>query len=80
MLDLDLRAQKHLHRETELAVAPGATQLFEKPGTLDDAGLPTQRLVPPLPRAHVGVPGPSPRAGVDLGLCSTEVGATRLEG
>jgi len=37
VLDLNRRAQTELHCENHLAVVPGATHLFEEPGTLDAA-------------------------------------------
>ena len=37
VLDLNRRAQAGLHCENHLAVVPGATHLFEEPGTLDAA-------------------------------------------
>src|SRR5947208_11857122 len=37
MLDLNRRAQAELRCENDLAVVPGATHLFEEPGTLDAA-------------------------------------------
>jgi len=37
VLDLNRRAQPGLHCENRLAVVPGATHLFEEPGTLDTA-------------------------------------------
>ena len=37
VLDLNRRAQAELHCENHLAVVPGATHLFEEPGTLDAA-------------------------------------------
>jgi putative phosphoribosyl transferase len=37
VLDLNRRAQALLRCENHLAVVPGATHLFEEPGTLDDA-------------------------------------------
>ena len=37
VLDLNRRAQKELRCENDLAVVPGATHLFEEPGTLDAA-------------------------------------------
>ena len=37
VLDLNRRAQAELRCENELAVVPGATHLFEEPGTLDAA-------------------------------------------
>ncbi|MYW06843.1 phosphoribosyltransferase, partial [Streptomyces sp. SID2563] len=36
VLDLNRRAQAQLHCENRLDVVPGATHLFEEPGTLDD--------------------------------------------
>lgn len=35
MLDLNRRAQAELRCESRLDVIPGATHLFEEPGTLD---------------------------------------------
>jgi len=35
VLDLNRRAQAKLRCENDLAVVPGATHLFEEPGTLD---------------------------------------------
>jgi putative phosphoribosyl transferase len=37
VLELNRRAQRQLHCENELAVVPGATHLFEEPGTLAQA-------------------------------------------
>jgi pimeloyl-ACP methyl ester carboxylesterase len=37
VLDLNREAQRHLRCESNLAVVPGATHLFEEPGTLDEA-------------------------------------------
>jgi putative phosphoribosyl transferase len=37
VLDLNRRAQAELRCENDLAVVPGATHLFEEPGTLDAA-------------------------------------------
>ncbi len=37
VLDLNRRAQAGLHCENHLAIVPGATHLFEEPGTLDAA-------------------------------------------
>jgi len=37
VLELNRRAQRHLHCENSLAVVPGATHLFEEPGTLAQA-------------------------------------------
>jgi len=37
VLDLNRRAQAELRCENDLAVVPGATRLFEEPGTLDTA-------------------------------------------
>ena len=37
VLDLNREAQGHLRCENRLAVVPGATHLFEEPGTLDEA-------------------------------------------
>jgi putative phosphoribosyl transferase len=37
VLDLNREAQGHLHCENSLAVVPGATHLFEEPGTLAEA-------------------------------------------
>jgi len=37
VLDLNRRAQTELHCENDLAVVPGASHLFEEPGTLDAA-------------------------------------------
>jgi putative phosphoribosyl transferase len=37
VLDLNRRAQAGLRCENQLAVVPGATHLFEEPGTLDAA-------------------------------------------
>jgi putative phosphoribosyl transferase len=37
VLDLNRRAQAELRCENGLAVVPGATHLFEEPGTLDAA-------------------------------------------
>ena len=37
VLDLNRRAQAELRCENDLAVVPGATHLFEEPGTLDIA-------------------------------------------
>ncbi|WP_272799565.1 MULTISPECIES: hypothetical protein [Sphingobium] len=35
MIELNRIAQRHLHAENELLIVPGATHLFEEPGTLD---------------------------------------------
>ena len=37
VLDLNRRAQAELRCQNDLAVVPGATHLFEEPGTLDAA-------------------------------------------
>ncbi|GAB2747005.1 hypothetical protein [Nocardioides pakistanensis] len=37
VLDLNREAQRHLTCENRLAVVPGATHLFEEPGTLAQA-------------------------------------------
>ncbi len=37
VLDLNQQAQARLHCENQLAVIPGATHLFEEPGTLEEA-------------------------------------------
>ena len=37
VLDLNRRAQAELRCENDLAVVPGATHLFQEPGTLDAA-------------------------------------------
>jgi len=37
VLALNRRAQRELRCEHELAIVPGATHLFEEPGTLDQA-------------------------------------------
>ncbi len=37
VLDLNRRAQRHMQCENDLAVVPGASHLFEEPGTLDQA-------------------------------------------
>ena len=37
MLDLNRRAQAELRCQNHLAVVPGASHLFEEPGTLDTA-------------------------------------------
>jgi putative phosphoribosyl transferase len=37
VLQLNETAQAHLHCENRLAVVPGATHLFEEPGTLEEA-------------------------------------------
>ena len=37
MLDLNRRAQAELRCENDLAIVPGATHLFEEPGTLEAA-------------------------------------------
>ena len=37
VLELNRRAQRHLQCENDLAVVPGATHLFEEPGTLAQA-------------------------------------------
>jgi dienelactone hydrolase len=36
VIELNRVAMRHLHAESELAVVPGATHLFEEPGTLDE--------------------------------------------
>jgi putative phosphoribosyl transferase len=38
VLDLNKKAQQHLSCENELLVIPGATHLFEEPGTLEQVG------------------------------------------
>lgn len=38
VLDLNRRAQVMLAGESELAIVPGATHLFEEPGALDHVG------------------------------------------
>ena len=35
VIELNRIAQRHLHAENELLIVPGATHLFEEPGTLD---------------------------------------------
>ncbi|WP_256325995.1 dienelactone hydrolase family protein [Sphingomonas sp. YR710] len=35
VIDLNRTAQRHLHVENKLVIVPGATHLFEEPGTLD---------------------------------------------
>ena len=37
MLGLNREAQRHLRGENQLAVVPGASHLFEEPGTLERA-------------------------------------------
>jgi putative phosphoribosyl transferase len=37
LLDLNRQAQAQLHCENRLVAAPGATHLFEEPGTLEAA-------------------------------------------
>jgi putative phosphoribosyl transferase len=55
VLDLNRRAQAELRCENDLAVVPGATHLFEEPGTLDAAaGLARDWFLGHLPR------GPAP--------------------
>jgi putative phosphoribosyl transferase len=39
VLDLNRRAQAELHCENHLAIVPGATHLFEEPGTLAVASI-----------------------------------------
>ncbi|MCB4860413.1 alpha/beta hydrolase [Sphingobium sp. PNB] len=36
VIELNRIAQRHLHAENELLIVPGATHLFEEPGTLDE--------------------------------------------
>jgi len=51
VLDLNRRTQVELHCENDLAVVPGATHLFEEPGTLDAAaGLARDWFLSHLPR------------------------------
>jgi len=51
VLDLNRRAQAELRCENDLAVVPGATHLFEEPGTLDAAaGLARDWFLGHLPR------------------------------
>ena len=51
VLDLNRRAQAELRCENDLAVVPGATHLFEEPGTLDAAaGLARDWFLSHLPR------------------------------
>ena len=52
VLDLNRRAQAELRCENELAVVPGATHLFEEPGTLEAvAGLARDWFLSHLPAA-----------------------------
>jgi putative phosphoribosyl transferase len=52
VLDLNRRARSELRSENDLAVVPGATHLFEEPGTLDAAaGLARDWFVSHLPAA-----------------------------
>lgn len=37
VIELNRQAQAHLHCESELVVVPGATHLFDEPGTLEEA-------------------------------------------
>ena len=51
VLDLNRRARAELRCENDLAVVPGATHLFEEPGTLDAAaGLARDWFLSHLPR------------------------------
>ncbi|MGZ4638806.1 MAG: phosphoribosyltransferase family protein [Actinomycetes bacterium] len=53
VLDLNREAQARLRCESQLAVVPGATHLFEEPGTLEAAaGLATDWLVGHLTTSH----------------------------
>jgi putative phosphoribosyl transferase len=57
VLDLNRRARAELRCENDLAVVPGATHLFEEPGTLDAAaGLARDWFLSHLPRSPA-VPG-----------------------
>src|SRR4029453_12089970 len=38
VLELNREAMRLMHAEVELVVVPGATHLFEEPGTLEEAG------------------------------------------
>jgi len=52
VLDLNRRARAELRCENDLAVVPGATHLFEEPGTLDAAaGLARDWFLSHLPRS-----------------------------
>ncbi len=54
VLDLNRRAQSDLRCESYLAVVPGATHLFEEPGTLDAAaGLARDWVLSHLPHARL---------------------------
>jgi putative phosphoribosyl transferase len=56
VLDLNRRAQAGLRCENQLAVVPGATHLFEEPGTLDAAAaLARDWFVRHLPRHRTPV-------------------------
>ena len=62
VLDLNRRAQKELRCENDLAVVPGASHLFEEPGTLDAAGLARDWFITHLTDSPHGA-GPSEVAG-----------------
>jgi putative phosphoribosyl transferase len=49
VLDLNLEAQRHLRCENRVVVVPGATHLFEEPGTLTEAA----RLASDWFRSHL---------------------------
>jgi putative phosphoribosyl transferase len=55
VLDLNRQAQQRLRCENRLAVVPGATHLFEEPGTLDAAA----HLASDWFRGHLA-PAPTP--------------------
>ena len=52
VLALNRAAYRRLHCERRLEVVPGATHLFEEPGTLEVGGRPRPCLVPAASRAH----------------------------
>jgi putative phosphoribosyl transferase len=58
VLELNREALAALRCEKRLDVVPGATHLFEEPGTLDEAA----RLATEWFRAHLGAPAPLPSA------------------
>jgi len=59
VIELNRRAMARLQAETALAIVPGATHLFEEPGTLEQvARLARDWFVRHLVRQHAGTPGP----------------------
>jgi putative phosphoribosyl transferase len=56
VLDLNRRAQAGLRCRNELSVVPGATHLFEEPGTLRTAA----ELARDWFLEHAAMPGPAP--------------------